>query len=51
LAPGRGRALRLESFFIGQAAGSFTGIRPAAGITRQIIADCELRIAELGALL
>jgi NAD(P)H-dependent flavin oxidoreductase YrpB (nitropropane dioxygenase family) len=44
-------ALRLESFFIGQVVGSFTAIRPAAEITRQIIADCEQRIAELGSLL
>jgi NAD(P)H-dependent flavin oxidoreductase YrpB (nitropropane dioxygenase family) len=44
-------ALRLESFFIGQVVGSFTEIRPAAEITRQIIAECEERIAELGALL
>ena len=29
----------------------FNEIRPAAEITRQIIADCEQRIAELGALL
>jgi hypothetical protein len=44
-------ALALESFFIGQVVGSFTSVRPAADITRQIIADCERRIAELGALL
>ena len=44
-------ALRLESFFIGQVVGSFTEIRPAAEITRQIVADCERRIAELGGLL
>jgi NAD(P)H-dependent flavin oxidoreductase YrpB (nitropropane dioxygenase family) len=50
-AAGHEGALRLESFFIGQVVGSFTEIRPAAEITRQIIADCELRIAELGALL
>jgi NAD(P)H-dependent flavin oxidoreductase YrpB (nitropropane dioxygenase family) len=50
-ADGHEGALRLESFFIGQVVGSFTEIRPAAEITRQIIADCELRIAELGALL
>jgi NAD(P)H-dependent flavin oxidoreductase YrpB (nitropropane dioxygenase family) len=50
-AAGHEGALRLESFFIGQVVGSFTEIRPAAEITRQIIADCERRIAELGALL
>jgi len=50
-AAGHEGALRLESFFIGQVVGSFAEIRPAAEITRQIIADCELRIAELGALL
>jgi NAD(P)H-dependent flavin oxidoreductase YrpB (nitropropane dioxygenase family) len=44
-------ALRLESFFIGQVVGSFREIRPAAEITRQIVAECEQRIAELGALL
>jgi NAD(P)H-dependent flavin oxidoreductase YrpB (nitropropane dioxygenase family) len=44
-------ALRLESFFIGQVVGSFREVRPAAEITRQIIADCEQRITELGALL
>jgi NAD(P)H-dependent flavin oxidoreductase YrpB (nitropropane dioxygenase family) len=50
-AAGHEGALRLESFFIGQVVGSFTEIRPAAEITRQIIAECEQRIAELGALL
>lgn len=40
-------ALRLESFFIGQVVGSFQRIRPAAEITRQIVADCEQRIADL----
>jgi NAD(P)H-dependent flavin oxidoreductase YrpB (nitropropane dioxygenase family) len=50
-AAGHEGALRLESFFIGQVVGSFTQIRPAAEITRQIIAECEQRIAELGALL
>src|SRR5580698_1767575 len=44
-------ALRLESFFIGQVVGSFRDVRPAAEITRQIVADCEQRIAELGGLL
>jgi NAD(P)H-dependent flavin oxidoreductase YrpB (nitropropane dioxygenase family) len=40
-------ALRLESFFVGQVVGSFQQIRPAAEITRQIVADCEQRIADL----
>jgi NAD(P)H-dependent flavin oxidoreductase YrpB (nitropropane dioxygenase family) len=44
-------ALRLESFFIGQVVGSFDAVRPAAEITRQLAADCERRIAELGGLL
>ncbi len=40
-------ALRLESFFVGQVVGSFQQIRPAAEITRQIVADCEQRIRDL----
>jgi NAD(P)H-dependent flavin oxidoreductase YrpB (nitropropane dioxygenase family) len=44
-------ALRLESFFIGQVVGSFDAVRPAAEITRQMVAECEQRIAELGGLL
>ena len=40
-------ALRLESFFVGQVVGSFQRIRPAAEITRQIVTDCEQRIADL----
>ncbi|MGH3294622.1 MAG: NAD(P)H-dependent flavin oxidoreductase [Trebonia sp.] len=50
-AAGHEGALRLESFFIGQVVGSFGAIRPAAEITRQIVAECEQRITELGALL
>jgi NAD(P)H-dependent flavin oxidoreductase YrpB (nitropropane dioxygenase family) len=50
-AAGHEGALALESFFIGQVVGSFREIRPAAEITRQIVAECEKRIAELGALL
>jgi NAD(P)H-dependent flavin oxidoreductase YrpB (nitropropane dioxygenase family) len=50
-AGGHEGALRLESFYIGQVVGSFQQIRPAAEITRQIVADCEQRIAELGGLL
>ncbi|MEV4342876.1 nitronate monooxygenase [Actinoplanes sp. NPDC049596] len=44
-------ALKLESFFVGQVVGSFRGVRPAGEITRQMAADCERRIAELGGLL
>ena len=40
-------ALRLESFFVGQVVGSFQRVRPAAEITRQIVPDCEQRIADL----
>ena len=43
-------ALRLESFFVGQVVGSFEELRPAGEITRQIVADCERRIAELAQL-
>jgi NAD(P)H-dependent flavin oxidoreductase YrpB (nitropropane dioxygenase family) len=50
-AAGHEGALRLESFFVGQVVGSFDAIRPAAEITRQMVAECEQRIAELGALL
>jgi NAD(P)H-dependent flavin oxidoreductase YrpB (nitropropane dioxygenase family) len=44
-------ARRLESFFVGQVVGSFGTIRPTAEITRQMVAECEQRITELGALL
>ncbi|MCL2583128.1 MAG: nitronate monooxygenase [Streptosporangiales bacterium] len=44
-------ALKLESFFIGQVVGSFAAVRPAAEVTRQIIADCEAAIRNLGGLL
>lgn len=44
---GHAGALELESFFIGQVVGSFQSVRPAAEILRQIVADCEQRIAEL----
>ena len=43
-------ATALESFFIGQVVGSFTGLRPAAEITRQLVADCERRLGALSAL-
>jgi len=33
---------------MGQVVGSFRDVRPAAEITRQIVADCEQRIAEEG---
>ena len=48
---GHAGALELESFFIGQVVGSFQEVRPAGEITRQLAADCERRIAELGRLL
>ena len=44
-------ALKLESFFVGQVAGSFSRLRPAAGIARQIVGDCEERLAEPATLL
>ena len=47
---GHAGAIALESFFVGQVVGSFESIRPAADLTRQIVADCERRIAELAAL-
>jgi len=50
-AGGHEGALRLESFYIGQVVGSIQHIRPAAEITRQIVADCQQRIAELAGLL
>jgi NAD(P)H-dependent flavin oxidoreductase YrpB (nitropropane dioxygenase family) len=50
-AAGHEGALLLESFFVGQVVGSFDAIRPAAEITRQIVAECEQRIAELGGML
>ena len=50
-AAGHEGALQLESYFVGQVVGSLGAIRPAAEITRQIVAECEQRIAELGALI
>ena len=44
---GHEAALRLESFFVGQVVGSFQRVAQAAEITRQIVADCEQRIADL----
>lgn len=46
-ASGNRGALKLESFFIGQVVGSFTDLRGAADITREIISDCEQRLSEL----
>lgn len=43
-------AKKLESFFIGQVVGSFTDLRPAGDITRQLVRDCRDRLVELGAL-
>jgi NAD(P)H-dependent flavin oxidoreductase YrpB (nitropropane dioxygenase family) len=50
-AAGHSGAAQLESFFVGQVVGSFRGLRPAADIVRQIVADCEQRLAELAALI
>jgi hypothetical protein len=50
-AAGHEGALQLESYFVGQVVGSLGAIRPAAEITREIVAECEQRIAELAALL
>jgi hypothetical protein len=50
-ADGHAGALRLESFYVGQVVGSFQQIRPAAEITRELVAGCEQRIAELYGLL
>ncbi|MBV9593796.1 MAG: hypothetical protein JO147_08380 [Actinobacteria bacterium] len=44
-------AIALQSFFIGQVVGSFQTVRPAALITQEIVAECEERIAALGALM
>jgi NAD(P)H-dependent flavin oxidoreductase YrpB (nitropropane dioxygenase family) len=49
-AEGNEGALKLESFFIGQVVGSFSKLRPAAEITRELIADCNSRLAEMGEL-
>ena len=50
-ADGHPGALRLESFYVGQVVGSFQQIRQAAEITRELVAGCEQRIAELAGLL
>jgi NAD(P)H-dependent flavin oxidoreductase YrpB (nitropropane dioxygenase family) len=44
-------AVALESFYVGQVVGSFTSLRSAGEITRQMAADCAARIAELATLL
>ncbi|MDQ0674697.1 NAD(P)H-dependent flavin oxidoreductase YrpB (nitropropane dioxygenase family) [Pseudarthrobacter siccitolerans] len=49
-AQGNEGALKLESFFIGQVVGSFTELRGAGDITREILADCEQRLKELSEL-
>ena len=46
---GRPGAPKLDSFLVGQVVGSVSRPRPAAGIARQIIDDCEARRAELAA--
>jgi len=38
---GRRGALKLKSFFVGHVVGSVSRLRPAAGIARQIVDDCE----------
>jgi hypothetical protein len=40
-------ARALESFFIGQVVGSFARLRPAADIARDLVDDCENRLADL----
>lgn len=49
-AQGNEGALKLESFFIGQVVGSFTELRGAGDITREILSDCEQRLKELNEL-
>ncbi|GAA1649114.1 NAD(P)H-dependent flavin oxidoreductase [Georgenia ruanii] len=41
------RARELESFFVGQVVGTFTRLRPAGEIVRDIVAGCERRLREL----
>ncbi|KAE8765575.1 NAD(P)H-dependent flavin oxidoreductase [Georgenia thermotolerans] len=45
---GDARARELESFFVGQVVGTFTELRPAGEIVRDIVAGCEQRLRELG---
>lgn len=49
-AAGHEGARALESFFIGQVVGSFTELQPAGAIARQLVTDCERRLAELAEL-
>src|SRR5581483_11233343 len=49
-ATGNAGARELESFFIGQVVGGFRELRPAEDIAREIVADCVVRLKELGAL-
>lgn len=41
----------LESYYIGQVVGSFSRIRPAFEIARELIDDCNARLAELGRMI
>ena len=41
----------LESYYIGQVVGSFSRIRPAFEIARELIDDCHARLAELGRMI
>lgn len=43
-------AKELESFFIGQVVGSFTHLRGAGELTRELAADCRESLAKLGSL-
>jgi NAD(P)H-dependent flavin oxidoreductase YrpB (nitropropane dioxygenase family) len=47
---GHGRAIELESFYVGQVVGSFGRLRPAADITRDLVEACSARLVELGRL-
>jgi len=47
-ADGHKGAELLESYYIGQVVGSFSAIRPASEIARELIDKCNTRLAELG---
>jgi NAD(P)H-dependent flavin oxidoreductase YrpB (nitropropane dioxygenase family) len=49
-AAGAEGARELQSFFVGQVVGSFTTLRPAGQIVREIVADCEQRLRDLADL-
>lgn len=49
-AQGDENARALESFFIGQVVGGFDRLRPSGEITRELVAGCERRLAELASL-